>query len=277
MNAIGPLPIGTRVFHGETLDSFARRHALRNHTTVHEVEQNLRVSGLLTTSRGRNHVDRAAAWRALGALSPTAFPTAGRVAGIPIVTRILCDRCTRGEVAYGARPDMGQVCLTHSRWLGVTQVDLYHFPAATRAEWRFRPLTQRGVLFDAPVMQIGRSAAFAGIPRSTLDQRARTLGTSDHDALVYPEQVDVARMLCDQSVMERVTNPTIANSARREVVVGALAHVFSRVPAARIWAAVLAIQPALDRTLDQRREHRALTAVGEEVQFGILRHLELSR
>lgn len=172
---------------------------------------------------------------------------------------------------------MGQVCLTHSRWLGVTQVDLYHFPAATRAEWRFRPLTQRGVLFDAPVMQIGRSAAFAGIPRSTLDQRARTLGTSDHDALVYPEQVDVARMLCDQSVMERVTNPTIANSARREVVVGALAHVFSRVPAARIWAAVLAIQPALDRTLDQRREHRALTAVGEEVQFGILRHLELSR
>lgn len=277
MNTIGPLPIGTRVFHGETLDSFAHRHALRNHTTVHEVEQSLRTSGLLTTSRDRNHADRAAAWRALGALSPTAFPTAPRVAGVPIATRLLCDQCTRGQVAYGARPDMGQVCLTHRRWLGFTQVGLHRYPAATKAEWRFRRLTKRGVLFDAPVMQIGRSAAFAGIPRATLDRRALTLGIGDHDALVYPEQVEVARMLCDQAVMERATNPTIANSARREVVAGALAHVFSQVPAARIWAAVLAIQPALDRTLDQRREHRALTAVGEEVQFGILRHLELSR
>jgi len=173
-------------------------------------------------------------------------------------------------------PDMGHVCLTHSRWLGTTQVDVHRYPAATKAERTFRRLARRGVLFDAPVMQIGRSAAFAGTPRAALDRRASSLRIDDHDALVYPEQVGVAEMLCDPFVMERATDPTITTSARRAAVATALEHIFSRVPVARIWAAVLAIQPALDRTLDQRREHRALTAVGDEVQFGILRHLELS-
>jgi hypothetical protein len=67
-----PLPIRTKIYAGETVDSFARRAAMRNHTTVNAVETRLRHAGQLT-SRSRSGNVRQQIWRQLGSLQASAF------------------------------------------------------------------------------------------------------------------------------------------------------------------------------------------------------------
>jgi len=255
MSRIGPLPVRTRVFRGETLDSYARRHASKNRTTVRDIETDLKANGLLPSSTNRRHPRRLAAWRALGDLSPTAFSEPETVLEFPVAIRRLCAHCTRGEQAYGRRPDQGMVCRNHQQWLGETQIKFAISSTQVVAEKRFvKNLATKNVLFDAPVMQIARSAAFAAIPESTIAERAASHGISDHQALLYPEQVGIACVLCEPDIMESATDPSRQVSTRRGFVESALAPVFDGIPNARLWAAILAIQPALDRTIKYRRQ-----------------------
>jgi hypothetical protein len=57
---------------GKTVDSFARRAAAANHTTVTNIKAGLRQHHLLT-SRARSSHQRGALWRQLGPLPHHAF------------------------------------------------------------------------------------------------------------------------------------------------------------------------------------------------------------
>jgi hypothetical protein len=57
-----PLPVPTRLFGGEDLDSYARRAARRNHTDTASIQSALREWGLIT-STSLSSPARLEAWR----------------------------------------------------------------------------------------------------------------------------------------------------------------------------------------------------------------------
>jgi hypothetical protein len=65
-------------YRGETLDSYSRRHATRNHCVPADVDRAMREHGALPNAV-RRHPERLQAWRTLGDLSDTAFTTPDRL------------------------------------------------------------------------------------------------------------------------------------------------------------------------------------------------------
>ena len=49
---LAPLPIPTRVYRGESIESYSRRHSGRNHCAPSDVDRALREHGILITRRG---------------------------------------------------------------------------------------------------------------------------------------------------------------------------------------------------------------------------------
>lgn len=70
---LGPLPVPTRLTHGEGIENYAARHAQRNGTSVEQIENALREAGIMPRSRARRHPGRLQAWRELGGLHERAF------------------------------------------------------------------------------------------------------------------------------------------------------------------------------------------------------------
>ena len=105
---LAPLPIPTRIYRGENIDSYSRRHAGRNHCAPSDVDRALREHGILTT-KARQHPERLHAWRTLSSLRDTAFTEPDRILDEEVTERALCRRCTRGEPARGRLPELGMV------------------------------------------------------------------------------------------------------------------------------------------------------------------------
>ena len=145
---LAPLPIPTRIYRGENLDSYGRRHAARNHCAPSDVDRALREHGVLTTT-GRRHPERLRAWRALGRLRDTAFTAPERILDEEVTERPLCLRCSRGEPVRSRLPELGMVCIRHRRWIGSPQADLRDYYPALTAERHFRhDLATRNILHD---------------------------------------------------------------------------------------------------------------------------------
>jgi len=147
--SLQPLPVPTRVYHGEGVISYSQRHAARNHSNIADIERGVRQLGV-RLPKTRVSPERFEVWQQLGSLHQTTFSTPASIAGSVVSDRQLCLRCTQGNRAMGRIPGVGMVCLRHKHWLGSPQIGLDgYFPALT-AERHFRNhLARRGILFDS--------------------------------------------------------------------------------------------------------------------------------
>ena len=146
--SIAPLPVRTRLYHGETLDSYVRCHAARNFCVPSDVDRALRERRIVR-SKHRCNPDRLQAWRDLGGLRAKAFTASEYVLHQDVTERARCLRCTRGEPARGRLVGVGLVCVRHRQCLGSPQIDLHGYYPALAAERHFRRhLAARDVLHD---------------------------------------------------------------------------------------------------------------------------------
>lgn len=211
---IRPLPVPTRPFDGENLNSYAARHTRRNATTIDHIERALRQDGTMANTTMRSPPERLNAWRQLGRLHSSAFTTLGSIHGQPVLERPLCLRCTNGEAAIGRLPATGWVCIRHRRWIKAQQCDIRALPELLAAERHFRRvLAPRGVLADAPAMRLARDCAGVDIKLDVLTQRAERAGTDITDMLLYPETVKIARLITRPAIQARLADHDSAPTA----------------------------------------------------------------
>lgn len=208
MNPVSPLPIRVRLAHGESLDSYAAALARANHQSVHDIEAALHAQRVLT-SRARSSPQRKALWRALGALHARAFTTPTHLHGVTVRERTLCPHCARRD-AYGLRPDVGAVCLTHRVWFGTTQPvpDMALSIAAERAFRRHvAPFAHTG----SPIWRLAQECAL-----TTTDPDMLTApGQGTDIQRVYPETVAYARLILSPPFLRVLSN---ADLPRRDMV-----------------------------------------------------------
>lgn len=216
---ITPLPVRTRLYHGETLDSYIQQQAARNFCMPSDVDRALRERGIVK-SKNRRDPARVQAWLELAGTSAERFTAPEYVLDQEVTERVLCLRCTRGEPARGKLTGIGLVCIRHRRWLGSPQIDLHGYFPALAAERHFRRhLAARDVLHDSLPMLIGRECASpAIIGASEIDRRRIEFGIDAVDSLTYPEQVKIARLLCLPAFLCAATDPD-TDSARRSSLV----------------------------------------------------------
>lgn len=232
-----PLPIRTKVYHGETITSYAHRAAISNHTTLREVELELRSRGILR-SRARSTDSRACVWRQLGQLHTDAFRSPTTHRDNPVHERPLCLRCCRGQPSSGRLPEIGLVCLRHRRWLGRPQFDLHDYRPALAAERRFRTLhAQRGLLIDGETMRISIEAAALALGSDLATARQRT-GITDEHVLLYREQVAIAQTLTSRHFLDTACDPRLPAPDRRAFIDSQIQKALN-VPAAHpnVWRA----------------------------------------
>lgn len=273
--SIAPLPVRTRLYHGENLDSYVRRHAARNFCVSSDVDRALRERGVVRSKQRRNP-ERLQAWRDLGGLRLDAFSAPEYVLDQEVTERALCIRCTRGEPARGRLAGVGLVCVRHRRWLGSPQIDLHGYYPALAAERHFRRhLGPRDVLHDSLPMLIGRECASPGIIGSReIARRRNQFGIDDVNALTYPEQVKIARLLALPGFLRAATDPDTDATQRNALVAREVEKV---IPARndadpsratnRVWTAVT------DLTA-RRRDARIYGVPMRDTYYNILRFID---
>lgn len=106
---IAPLPVHTRLYHGESLDSYIRRHAARNYCTPSDIDRALRERGVVK-SKNRRDPARLQAWLDLADMAVGRFTAPEYVLDQEVTERALCLSCTRGEPARGKPTGIGLVC-----------------------------------------------------------------------------------------------------------------------------------------------------------------------
>jgi hypothetical protein len=270
-----PLPIRTKIYAGETIDSFARRVAARNHTTVNAVETRLRHTGSLT-SRSRLHQSRLEVWRQLGSIRADAFSTPKMVDDNLIRERHLCLRCTCGQSAVGRVPGIGMVCLRHFRWLGRPQMDIRDLRPAIAAEKRFRSrLAKRGVVFDSPAMLIGFEAAIVALGANELERRRTISGISAVEVLAYREQVAVAQLLTSPQFLDNACSPLLDNRIRHRYVAKAFVQAIGSPDEHEVWRGIARVSAVVDALTSRLRESEFLTDQPDDTEFKLLRHSTL--
>ncbi|MHC6593721.1 hypothetical protein [Arthrobacter sp. C152] len=214
---LAPLPVPTRLTHGEGIDNYASRHAQRNGTTVEQIEKALREAGILPPSRSRRHPERIQAWKQLGKLDVRAFDQRSTLHGHPILERALCLRCAAGTQRVGRTLTVGWVCIAHRRWIGHNQLDIRELPELLAAERHFRStLVSRGAHVGTPVMVTARECARAGITLSTLEERTTRAGTYDPEMLTYPETIKIARLITQTSFKNWFHDPAHPPEQQRD-------------------------------------------------------------
>lgn len=235
---IQPLPVPTRIFDGESLISYASRHAARNGTTVEETERALSEAGALPKPSHRRTPERLQAWRSLGALHENAFATPTVIDGADVIDRTLCLRCTQGTGGIGRLLRIGWVCARHRRWLGTTQHDIHALPELVAAEHHYRrALAPRGVLVQSPILQWARECAISGIAQSVLAERSRRGAISNPNLLAYPETVRIARLITDPEFNTRMLQPKLRPGDRHAMSVKASTALFPQPEEDESWRA----------------------------------------
>ncbi|TQS88047.1 hypothetical protein EU811_21650 [Arthrobacter sp. TS-15] len=226
---LGPLPVRTRLTHGEGIENYAIRHAQRNGTTVEQIENALREAGVMPRSRARRHPGRLQAWKQLGGLHDRAFEARLSIGGHPVIERALCLRCASGNQRVGRIPSIGWVCVAHRRWIGRDQFDIRQLPELVAAERRFRStLVSRGIHVGTPAMLAANECASAGIALSTLEERGARAGRHEYEMLIYPETVRIARLITRPSFKDWVQNPALPAEQRRDRVASEIATTLFR-------------------------------------------------
>jgi hypothetical protein len=254
---LAPFPIPTRIYRGETLDSYSRRHATRNHCVPADVDRAMREHGALTNAV-RRHPERLQAWRTLGDLSDTAFTTPDRLHDEQVTERALCLGCADGEPARGRIPELGMVCLRHRRWLGTPQVHLHgHYPALVAERHFRRHLAARHVLHDSLPMLIGRDCASPTIiGYDEIANRRNQTGVDDVWALAYPEQVKIARLLTRPVFLCAVTDPDVDEAQRHALATKEVERIIPARNHADPWRATNRVWTAVTHLTDRRRDAR---------------------
>jgi hypothetical protein len=252
-----PLPIPTRVYRSENVDSYSRRHAARNHCASSDVDRALREQGILTTPV-RRHPERLQAWRALGRSRDGSFTTPERILDEEVTDRALCLRCTPGACARGRLPELGMVCIRHRRWLGPPQIDLHGYYPALIAERQFRHyLSARNGLHDSLPMLIGRECASpAIIGADEITHRRDLTGIDNPWALAYPEQVKVARLLARPTFLRAATAPDVAEAERHALVAKEVESIIPVRGDSDPWRATARVWIAVTHLTVRRRDAR---------------------
>jgi hypothetical protein len=269
---LAPLPIPTRVYRGENVDSYSRRHAAHNYCAPSDVDRALREHGILTTT-GRRHPERLQAWRALGRLRDTAFTAPERILDEEVTERALCLRCTHGEPARGRLPELGMVCIRHRRWLGSPQTDLHGYYPAVVAERHFRHhLATRNVLHDSLPMLIGRDCASpAIIGHNEITHRRERTGIDDLRALTYPEQVKIARLLTRPTFLRAATDPDVDEAQRHALATSEVDKIIPAHDDADLWRATARVWTAMTHLTDRRRDARIYGVPIRDTYYNMLR------
>lgn len=273
--SIAPLPVRTRLYHGENLDSYVRRHAARNFCMPSDVERALRERGAVRSKHRRNP-DRLQAWRDLGGLRADAFNAPEYVLDQEVTERALCLRCTRGEPARGRLVGVGLVCVRHRQWLGSPQIDLHTYYPALAAERHFRRhLGRRDVLHDSLPMLIGRECASPGIiGASEIARRRNQFGIDDVDALMYPEQVRIARLLALPGFLRAATDPDLEATQRNALVASEVKKIIPARNDADPWRATNRVWTAITHLTARRRDARVYGVPMRDTYYNILRFIE---
>lgn len=271
---ITPLPVRTRAFHGESLDSYTRRHAARNFCNPSDVDRALRERGVIK-SKNRRDPERLQAWRELGGLRTNSFTAPDYVLDQEVTERALCLRCTRGEPARGKLTGIGLVCVQHRRWLGSPQIDLHGYSPALAAERHFRQhLAARDVLHDSLPMLIGRECASpAMIGYSEIDRRREEFGIEAIDALTYPEQVKIARLLCSPGFLCAATDPDADSALRSSLVAREVEMIIPVRDDADSWRATNRVWTAIAHLTARRRDARIDGVPMRDTYYKILRFI----
>ncbi|SLH82345.1 Uncharacterised protein [Mycobacteroides abscessus subsp. massiliense] len=272
---ITPLPVRTRLFHGENLDSYIRRHAARNFCKPSDVDSALRERGYVA-SKSRRDPDRLQAWRDLGGLRDGAFINPDHVLDQEVTERTLCLRCTRGEPARGKLAGVGLVCARHRQWLGSPQIGLHGYSPALASERHFRRhLAARDVLHDSLPMLIGRECASpAIIGLREIDRRRNEFGIEEIDALTYPEQVKIARLLCSPRFLCAATDPDTDVTLRSLFVAKEVEKIIPARDDADSWRATNRVWTAITHLTARRRDARIYGVPLRDTYYNILRFID---
>lgn len=273
--SIAPLPVRTRLYHGENLDSYARRHAARNFCLPSDVDRALLEHGVVR-SKGRRNPDRIQAWRDLGALPADAFSTPAHVLDQEVTERALCTRCTNGDNARGALTTTGLVCIRHRRWIGSPQIDLQgYYPALSAERYFRRHLARRDVLHDSLPMLIGREcASVVIIGASEIDRRRSEFGIENDEALTYPEQVKIARLLCSPGFLSAATDPDTEAAQRSRLVAREVEKIIPAREDADTWRATNRVWTAITHLTARRRDARIYGVPMRDTYYNILRFID---
>lgn len=270
-----PLPVPTKLYRGESVVSYGRRHAARNRSQVTEIEDGLRQHGI-RLRKAQSAPERLDVWRQLGNLHPSAFTTPAKIDGDPVADRRLCLRCTHGNPATGRLPHVGMACLRHKRWLGAPQIDLHRYIPALTAERHFRTrLACRGVLFDSFAMELGRTCAnpmFVG----DREIRQRIERTDIHviDVLVYPEQVKLARLLTTPTFLTYLTDPSLGAHDRRARIASEVSKIFSPQHDSEPWRGCERIWDIARRLTTLRRDAALWATPVHDAHYNLLRFMD---
>lgn len=266
----------TRLYRGETLASYSNRLASHNLSDVAAIEAGVRARGI-GLPRRRVSVERTQIWRQLGQLDDHAFTTPHTVAGEAVRERELCTGCTRGEKAYGRRPDIGMVCLRHQRWLDTPQRAIHTYPPALAAERTFRNhLAPKQVLFDSFAMDFGKLCAspiFMG--NHELQGRARESGIDSTPILIYPEQVQIARLVTTPTFLDYVTNPGHEAATRRQCVAAAVTQIIPDRADSEGWRTCDRVWEVVTKLTHLRHEARLWGAPVRDPYYNLLRFIDL--
>jgi hypothetical protein len=271
-----PLPVPTRVYHGEGVISYSQRHAARNYSRIADIEHGIRQRGI-RLPKTRLSPERLEAWRQLGRLHESTFRIPASIAGSVVSDRQLCLRCTQGNRAMGRMPRVGMVCLRHKRWLGLPQIGLHGYIPALAAERHFRKhLARRDVLFDSFAMELARGCASpVFIGDGEIERRRQRTGIGVVAALVYPEQVKFARMLTGRVFLEYVTDPMRAARDRRERITREVGKILPVWDDSESWRVTERIWNVARRLTELRRESLLWGAPVRDAYYNLLRFIDL--
>ncbi|MGH3633296.1 MAG: hypothetical protein ACRDTS_04185 [Mycobacterium sp.] len=274
--SLQPLPVPTRVYHGEGVISYSQRHAARNHSRISDIEHGIRQRGI-RLPKFRLSPERLEVWRQLGSLHQTTFSIPASIAGSVVSDRQLCLRCTQGNRSMGRMPGVGMVCLRHKRWMGSPQIGLHGYVPALTAERQFRNhLARRGILFDSFAMELARGCAnpvFIG--DEEIDRRRRRTGIGTAAALVYPEQVKFARLLTSRMFLEYVTDPMREARDRRARITQEAAKILPVWDDSESWRVTERIWDVARRLTELRRQSRLWGVPVRDAYYNLLRFIDL--
>lgn len=270
-----PLPVPTRLYGGEDVNTFARRAAARNGTEDRWIGNALWSSGIVTSVSDR-HPSRLQAWRELGALHESAFTTPTVIADEWVTDRVLCIQCTGGHVAVGRLPRVGNVCVKHRRWLGQPDQPRVHaYPAVLTAERHYRTrLAPRDILFDGSVMRLAAECARVALSPTTITERQTATGLPV-DAVIYPEQVAFCRLIARPSLLAWAVAPTTDPTEVRQVLDRESRHIVGADDDNEPWRASTRLQTVVFTLRNHTRQASTLTT-GRGTpsdRWNLLRHL----
>jgi hypothetical protein len=124
-------------------------------------------------------------------------------------------------------------------------------------------------------MLIGRECASpAIIGLSEISLRREQFGISDKDALTYPEQVKIARLLSSPGFLRTATDPGTESAKRRGFVARAVEKIIPAREDADPWRATNRVWTAISHVTARRRDARIYGVPMRDTYYGILRFVE---